>query len=126
MHTPLVIAQREQSSLASTWNEYLCLSKGETRPYKLFTGQYECLAELNDYYDEELEDYALPDEIDGKAVMGIEDEYFIGGELLQQDESVAIEFASVFDAELRAWLDENGWTKLGVLPNIERAIADCS
>lgn len=90
MLTPIVIAQRERSSLASTWNEYLCLSEGETESYKLFTGQYESLAELNDCYDEELEDYVLPEQIDGKAVMGIEDDYVVGGELQQQDDCVVM------------------------------------
>lgn len=123
MNAYLIIGQREGSSLASTWTEYLCLSKGELKPYKLFTGQYECLAELNDYYDEELEDYVLPEQIDGQSVAGIEDDYVVGGELQQQDETTNVEFASVFDTELRTWLEETGWAKLVALPSIEKAIA---
>ena len=123
MSKPIVIAQREASSMASTWNEYLCLTKGEFNTYKLYIAQYDFLAELNDFYDEEQDDYVLPEQIDGQAVVGIEDDYVVGGELVPQDESAPVEFASVFDAELREWLTQTGWSKLDVLAKIEVAIA---
>lgn len=123
MSKPIVIAQREASSMASTWNEYLCLTKGEFNTYKLYTAQYDFLAELNDFYDEELDDYLLPEQIEGQVVMGIEDDYVVGGKLVAQDESVPVEFASVFDAELRDWLKHTGWSQFDVLVKIEAAIA---
>lgn len=123
MSTPIVIAQREASSMASTWNEYLCLTKGEFNTYKLYIAQYDFLAELNDFYDEELDDYLLPEQIEGQVVMGIEDDYVVGGELVAQEESIPVEFSSVFNAELREWLKDTGWSKLDVLAKIEAATA---
>lgn len=109
--------------MASTWNEYLCLTKGDLNTYRLYTAQYLSLAELNEFYDEELEDFLLPEQIDGQAVVGIEDEYIVGGELVQQDESASVEFGSVFDTELRDWLKHTGWSQFDVLVKIEAATA---
>lgn len=122
MSTPIVVALRESSSMASTWSEYLCLSKGKTKPYKLFIGQYEFLAELDDYYDEDADDYVVPEQIDGKAVVSFEDDYVVGGDLLQQEESDAVEFSSVFDTDVRAWLKKISWDGANVLVDIEKAI----
>lgn len=119
----VVIAEREGTSMASMWNEYLCLVPGEDEPYRLFTGKYEALAECDDFYDEGLDDYVLPDTIDGKAVVGIEDDLVVGGDLVWEDGSDIIEFSNVFDPILKSWLDETRWTKLGVLASIEKAIA---
>jgi hypothetical protein len=121
MSKPIVIAEREASSMASTWNEYLCLTKGESNTFKLYTAQYDFLAELYDFYDEELHEYVLPEQIDGQVVMGIEDDYVVGGDLVPQDESIPVEFASVFDSELRDWLTQTGWLKFDVLAKIEVA-----
>ena len=107
--------------MASTWNEYLCLTKGESNTFKLYTAQYDFLAELYDFYDEELHEYVLPEQIDGQVVMGIEDDYVVGGDLVPQDESIPVEFASVFDSELRDWLTQTGWSKFDVLAKIEVA-----
>jgi hypothetical protein len=109
--------------MASLWNEYLCLKRSGATSFQLFIGQYEGLAELNDYYDEDLEDYVLPTEIDGKQVAGTEDDMVVGGDLVCQDESEAIEFSIIFDPRVKDWLDKTGWSRLGVLPKIETAIA---
>ena len=122
MSKPIVIAQREASSMASTWNEYLCLTKGELNSYRLYIAQYEFLAELNDFYDEDLDDYVVPEQVDGQAVVGIEDDYVVGGELVQQDESEDVEFSSVFDPGVRAWLKRIRWDSLSVLTEIEKVI----
>ena len=108
--------------MASLWNEYLCLVPGEIEPYKLFIAQYEALAEAIDYFDEELEDYVLPAEIDSKQVVGVEDDYVTGGELVYQECSDTVEFTSVFDPSVEAWLDKNYWTRHGVLSKIESEI----
>lgn len=63
----------------------------------------------------------MPEYIDGQAVVGIEDDYVVGGELVQQDESEDVEFSSVFDPCVRAWLVQTGWSKLDVLSKIEVA-----
>lgn len=110
--------------MSSLWNEYLCLVPGEFEPYKLFIAQYEALAEASDYYDEELEDYVLPAEIDGKPVVGVEDDYVTGGDLIYQECSDTVEFTSVFDPAFKAWLDKNNWTRHGVLSKIESVIAN--
>ena len=74
-----IIAERERSGMASVWDEYLCLRKVSETEYELSVRAYEVLAEGWDYYDEETEGYDLPDEINGKGVVGFVDEWIVGG-----------------------------------------------
>ena len=49
--------------MVGAWTEYLYLQP-EMGGYKLFTGQHEALADLTQFFNEETEEYDLPDEID--------------------------------------------------------------
>ena len=103
-----VVGVREQSTMVSNWDEYLCFSISENGKYRLDVRQYENLASIYDYYEEETDEYNFPDEIDGKSVLGQEDESIVGGDLVcWRDE--AIEVADLNDFALRAWLKENDW-----------------
>ena len=103
-----VVGVREQSTMVSNWDEYLCFSISENSKYRLDLRQYENLASIYDYYDESTDEYELPDEIDGKSVLGQEDENLVGGDLIcWRDES--IEVADLNGFALRAWLKENDW-----------------
>lgn len=121
-----IIAKRESSSMASTWREYLCLTEGDEKDYKLFTGQYEALASIYDYYDEETGDYELPDEIDGVVVVEINDEYIVGGELSWCDASDTVEFDDVEDPMLVQWLTESGWSKQVSVEDVKKIIDSVS
>ena len=108
-HKISIVASREGSGMTSAWQEYLCLTYGDNLNYKIFEGRYTGLAEIEDYYDENLEDYVLPEYIDGTIVTGIEDDFVVGGELSYSDDQEAIEFQRLGDSRLQEWLQEMRW-----------------
>ena len=109
-HALSIIASREQSSMVSTWTEYLCLQRDDDEGYKLFTGQYEALAEREQFFNEETGDYDIPDEIDGQVVVGVDDDYVVGGELGYFDDQQAVSFKSPGDGAVAEWLESSGWS----------------
>ena len=109
---PLVITTRELSTMASSWTEYLCISIQDSGLYCLFTGRYQVLAESCEFYDDEAENWLLPEEIDGEPVVGIDDDWVVGGDLDYFDSSQAINFRSLADPNIGAWLAENEWSGL--------------
>ena len=111
MKQPTVIANRETSSMASTWTEYLCLVRGEKKRFKLFTGGYQWIDEAEKYYDEETGDFLLPPTIDGKRVIGVEEGGVIGVELTYYEIDDSIEFDKLADAGLTSWLAEQRWSQ---------------
>ena len=113
-----IIASREQSSIVSTWTEYLCLEPISTVRYRLFTGRYELLAELSAFYNEETEEYELPEEIDGKSVQGFDDEYVVGGELQYFDDEHAVEFSSPDELDVAEWLGDSRWSVLATVQEV--------
>ena len=104
-----VLAQREGSGMTSHWKEYLCLTDGNHTKYKIFEGRYEVLAEATEFYSDDEEDYDLPEFIDDKKVMGIEDGYVVGGELSYFDKEEAVEFDYLGDPKLNQWLKDFSW-----------------
>jgi hypothetical protein len=106
-----ILASREQSSMVSTWTEYLCLQRDEAGGYKLFTGQYEALAEREQFFNEETGEYDIPDAIDGQVVVGVDDDYVVGGELGCFDDEQAVTFKSVDEEGVARWLEASGWSK---------------
>lgn len=108
-NSQIVIDSREQSSMASTWTEYLVLVRGDTKKYRLFTGGYTFLAEIADYYDEEKDDYDFPNEINGVEVVGRDDEFLVGGRLEWDDDEDAVEFDSIHDESVKLWGTTHKW-----------------
>ena len=107
----MILASREQSSMVSTWTEYLCLQRDDTKGYKLFTGQYEVLAEREHFFNEETGDYDIPDEIDGQVVDGVEDDYVVGGDLGYFDDEQAVSFTLSDCQAVADWLKTSGWSE---------------
>lgn len=107
----MILASRVQSSMVSSWTEYLCLQRGDTEGYKLFTGQYEALAEKTQFFGEETGEYDIPEAIDGKTVIGLEDDYVVGGELGYFDDQQTVLFKSPDEQALVEWLDSSGWSE---------------
>lgn len=105
----VVIDTREQSTMVSTWTEYLVLVKGNTKKYRLFTGGYTYLAEIADFYDEETDDYDFPTEINGVVVVGQDDEFLVGGCLDWAESSDTVEFDSVCDESVKLWGATHKW-----------------
>ena len=107
--------------MASTWTEYLCLCKDGDRVVLSSRG-YEV---LGDIYSYEVEDedgevqHTLPETIDGKSVVGIEDgEYVVGGELVLHDDDAEVTLQLGDIEEARDWLEGREWH---LKPGFERA-----
>lgn len=103
--------------MVSSWNEYLVLERGETKKYRLFTGRYEALAEIADYWNDETEDYEIPDQINGVAVVGQEDDYLVGGELSASETNEIIEFDSLNESLVKIWATMHRWDIRKVKPS---------
>jgi hypothetical protein len=104
---PKIIADREQASMVSCWNEYLQLTRNVDGSATIAVCQYGPLANVADFTDEN-DELKLPDEIDGTPVIGVEDEWIIGGEL------VLVRELTYRDApEALEWLREDGWKLTG-------------
>ena len=100
-YSVVVLAEREESTMVSTWTEHLCLTKGTTKAYRLFTGQPEVLGGRDEYFNEESGEYELPESIDGKPVVGTMDDFVIGDELISNGDEV--EFEEPDDATVKTW-----------------------
>ena len=71
----LVISSVERSSMVSMWTEHLCLKRLGENQWVIDVRCFELACEASEFFDEELEDFVLPEEIQGHAVLGIEDDY---------------------------------------------------
>lgn len=49
--------------------------------FLLATADYLAPAEANDYYDPETETYERPNQINGQKVIGLQNDYLVGGNL---------------------------------------------
>jgi hypothetical protein len=77
---PKIIAERERSSMAASWREYLRLALNDDGTATLAVCRYEVLASVDEFANEGGE-VNLPDKIAGKTVVGVEDDWIVGGEL---------------------------------------------
>ena len=104
-----VINWGEQSTMASTWTEYLCIERLTKDDFELSIRSYEVLGEAMDYSDDD-GNWDLPDEIGGMKVMGLEDEYVVGGNLVLHSEDYGeVKFSDPQDKEVSDWLKSVGW-----------------
>ncbi len=87
-----VVDSRENSTMVSTWNTYLCIERISDSEYKLCVRGYEILCEVYDYQkeigkedDEDFDIYEnLPETYYGMEVRGVEDgEFIVGGDLVE-------------------------------------------
>ena len=117
-----IIAERERSGMASVWDEYLCVRKVSETEYELSVRAYEVLAEGWDYYDEESEDYDLPDEINGKAVVGFVDEWIVGGSLIETETFKSLIFSDLTHPDVAQWFDELKWNTSEVMSVLKSAV----
>jgi hypothetical protein len=97
-----VLTMQEGSGMTSVWNEYFCLTPNGNGTATLEVCQYEALAEIP---QDEGWDEVLPGEIEGKKVVGVEDDFIVGGELECYDDGRVFTFSS---AEIQRAID---WIK---------------
>ena len=103
----------EQSNMAGdTWTEYLCLRRGNDGFWSLDIRGYEVVGEISDYQNEDGE---LPKKIDGKEVIGTEDDFVIVNNLVLQSEAYPVytfqkfnekEFDALFGRQSAEWCTE--------------------
>jgi hypothetical protein len=107
-----VIGEREESSMVSCWTIYLCLQIGDSKPFRVFNGRWsECLGEREEYpYNEKTEEFKIPKKIRGIKVEVVDDEWILGGDLIWENSTDAIEFEKLQSAELGEWLKANKWS----------------
>ena len=80
----------------------------EDRTFCVYTGRREVLAEASEYYNEETDEYEVPEEIDGQAVWGVKDDCVVS-EAVGNFDDEALRLTD-FDAEaLRIWLEDTDW-----------------
>jgi hypothetical protein len=105
---PKLLDSRENSSMASTWTEYLRLSVTAPGNVLLEVCMYEALAEAPDWGGDD-EGPALPDEIGGKKVIGVDDDWIVGGDLccIDVDKQLAFDKDGIDDAV--QWLTADRW-----------------
>ncbi len=107
-----VLLKGEFSSVASSWTEHLCLQRSGDHVILSSCG-YEVLAEVQPFGVENADgdvEYELPDTVDGKTVVGIEDgEYVIGGDLVPHDDDAEITLEPGDIEAAREWLESRKW-----------------
>ena len=109
--------------MVSTWNELLCVGFGKTRSYRLYVGTYEVLGESAEFYDEELDELAVPDTINGKDVRGVKDGYVIGFGVEDAAYRSDDEFEFDTPSECVGWLTETQWLDGRLLADLTAALA---
>lgn len=106
----LILAEREGSGMTSSWAEFLCLSADDNGNVNLHTGRRVFLGEASEYYDEESEEYMLPDEVDGTAVWGVKDGDVYSEEIEDADaDEDWLALTAFDDAKVKAWLADTDW-----------------
>lgn len=108
--------------MVSTWNELLCVGFGKTRSYRLYIGTYEVLGESAEFYDEELDELAVPDTINGKDVRGVKDGYVIGFGVEDAAYRPDDEFEFDTPSECSDWLTANLWSDDRVIVDLAAAL----
>ena len=86
-----ILSTIDQMNMVSWWTLFLCresLNDG----FQLSVRRYEILGEYEEHYDDEKEEYIVPDQIDGKNVVGVEEYFVVGGDLLLEEEYGESEF----------------------------------
>ena len=118
----VVLRNRECSSIVSTWDELLCVGFGSVKPYKLYLGAFEILGERSEFYDDEADEYILPDDINGKAVRGSKGDMVIGYEVENASYRPEDEFEFDVPPECERWLAESQWLDDRLLADLAAAL----
>jgi hypothetical protein len=113
-----VIDQREQSTMASTWDEYLVLEKLNDREFRLDIRGWGYLGEVSDFdfKEDERGELIVPEKINGNYISDISDGSVYGGELVKrEDEQGDVRFARPDQDEVISWLKDVGWHEVEVV-----------
>jgi hypothetical protein len=103
---PKIIAERVRSSAGGYRQEYLRLAPNGNHSVTLAVCRYEALA-LADEFESKAGELNLPDKIGDKTVIGVEDEWIVGGELSCCGSARTYRGTEISGAI--DWLRTNGW-----------------
>jgi len=120
----IIIDEREQAWI-DYYTEYLCLEK-ISEGFELSTRHNELLTEVTaDYYDEDGE-IELPDEINGKSVLGVYGGIFVGEDLeiyqfseCGEEGMGSIKFKDALEENVKSFLQCLGWYEEEILSEIK-------
>ena len=116
-------------SPANSWTEYLVLERLEDGKFDLAIRGYEGIAEADEYWDDEKEDWCLPDQIDGIDVVGIEDGCVVGGDPVKysyyDDEADPGIIFTLPDQDIfEGWLKKVKWFDKDIIKSLMKECAD--
>jgi hypothetical protein len=103
---PKIIAERERSSSAGCWHEFLRLAPNADGSATLAVCRYEALGSAEEFVNEQGE-LNLPESVAGKIVVGVEDERIVGGALVCDGSLWTFRETEISRAI--DWLRVNGW-----------------
>lgn len=118
----IVVDAREQSTMASSWQEYLCVRWLGDR-VELSVRMYESFATVSDFPENEDGDPVIPLQIQGKAVVGIDDDIVVGGDLGFNDEEPEV-FHLTDIAGVTEWLTSRHWKQDAVLEAVQGRVRE--
>jgi hypothetical protein len=81
----VIVASVEQSTMASTWTEHLCLHRTAEGKWCIDIRGYEVIGEASEYQNEEGN---LPDQIDGQDLIGTEDGFVVVDNLVLHSDTM--------------------------------------
>lgn len=118
-----IVDSREGSTPASSWTEYLCVRPLEHGLYELSIRMFEYLGEYSEYADEEGN---IPESIDGKTVVSVEDGCICGGNLvfMNEDSVDVVRFRLPSSPAVVAWLQSKRWPLDGTIQQIKTLIGE--
>lgn len=118
----IAVDSREQSTIASSWQEYLCVRWLGDR-IELSVRMYESLATVSDFPENEDDEPVIPLQIQGKAVVGIDDDVVVGGDLGFNDEEPEV-FHLTDIAGITEWLTSRHWKQDVVLEAVQGRVRE--
>lgn len=117
-----ILAEREASGMTSTWDEFLSVELNMDQSFTLYTGRRAVLAEASDFYNEDTEDYEIPDEIDGQAVWGVKDDCVVSVSVGDFDDEI-LRLADFDQEAILAWLVDTDWIEDASPADVKEALS---
>lgn len=105
----VVVDSREQSTMASSWREYLCVRWFGDR-VELSVRMHEGLANASAFPENDVGERIIPLQIDGKTVVGVDDDVVVGGDLGCNDDEPQT-FLLADGTGMTEWFNARNWSE---------------
>ena len=110
------IDRRENSGHVDSWMEYLCLEKSgggnfvlSIKSHVIIDSEYNGEI-ISQFYDEDTDEYDLPDEVNGIRVLGWNAEFLLGVDLENNFQYTTLEITkSDFEHSMVRWMESINW-----------------